>query len=121
MVDYLVIREDEYEFIFDTKSEPSYIEIYYSYNLNVNYVDIDIDLDSGNSNYDTLKFIICMNHITLLDYSQQALPITRAISIRDNRAILSFGNTFFMASTSKPHVESLISMMTSGSSFHIDK
>lgn len=75
MVDYSIIREDEYEFIFDIESEPDDIEVHYSYDLNVNYVDIDTIPDSGDLDYDTPKFLIYMNHMTPLDYSQQALEL----------------------------------------------
>lgn len=75
MINIFVIREDEYEFVSNFESKPDDIKVHYSYDLNVNYVDIDTNLDSEDLDYDTPKFLVCMNNTTPLYYSQQALQL----------------------------------------------
>lgn len=99
MIDYSVIREDEYELVTDSESEIDDIEVYYSYDLNVNYYD-DNFIDSGDSDYDMPTFLVCMNSFTLLDYSQQAQQYQeKAKEALDEGDISKY--TFFMIESKK--------------------
>jgi len=69
MIDYSVIKEDEYDLIID--SEDSDYALHYSYNLNINYYD-DNSTNRGDSDYDTLAFLVYKNSFTPLDYFYQA-------------------------------------------------
>lgn len=55
----------------DTESVEGDIAISYSVDLNVNYIDTNSESDSGDNDYDTLEFLVCMNRFSSspLDYS----------------------------------------------------
>jgi len=99
MINYSVIREDEYKLVTDRESEIDNIEVHYSYDLNINYYD-DNSTDSGDSNYDTSTFLVCMNSFTPLDYSQQAQQYQeKAKEAFDEGDISKY--TFFMIESKK--------------------
>lgn len=99
MIDYSIIKEDEYELVFDSESEASDIEVNYSYDLNVNYFDYN-SVDSGDSDYDSQNFFVCMNFMSPLDYSQQAHQYEqKAKEALTKRDISKY--TFFMVKSIK--------------------